>query len=106
MGTTTIRVWHTVDEIKSANRVLGHHWFEADTMRFFRSRVLDGVIGGRYFISSEQAPGAGSSRCYTIREASESGSISTVGEFQGYASARQARAAATKLAVLAEGGAA
>jgi hypothetical protein len=86
-----------VDEIRQANAAHGHHFFEPDTMRFFRSRVLAGVYGGRYFVTSERAPGA--ARRYTVRRADEYGAISTAGEgFRAYATAAEARAVAAVLA--------
>lgn len=110
MEATAMRYWRDLDEIKTANRVRGHHFFEASTMRFFRSRVLAGVIGGRYFITSEQFRGSGgyvAPRAYTVRECLPDGECRTVGEFQAYGSPRQARTAAAKLpAAQPEGGAA
>jgi hypothetical protein len=79
------------------------HWFDADTMRFFRCRLPDDytpLIGGRYFISSEkhETPGYPSGpRLYTIREAFSNGAVDTVGEFQGYETRRAAERAAHEL---------
>lgn len=84
--------YSSVSEIKLANRRAGQHFFDADTMRFFRSRVGDKVYGGRYFITSEQfddeAP-----RLYTIREAMPNGHIEDASEFQAYRTRAQAQAA-------------
>lgn len=100
MEAMATRYWRNLDEIRTANRVRGHYFFEPSTMRFFASRVLNGVIGGRYFITSERFRGSrgdNGPRRYTIRECGPDGDVDTVGEFQGYASARAARAAAAKL---------
>jgi hypothetical protein len=102
MPTTTIRHWHTLGEVRRAHT---GHWFDRDTMRFFGCRLPDDgsrLIGGRYFISSEAQPavpgfhGAGP-RLYTIREVMSDGGIETVGEFQGYATRREAERAAREL---------
>lgn len=79
----------TIAQIKAANRAAGNHFFDADTMEFFRSRVEGGVIGGRFFITSEQFDDAAPRR-FTIREAREDGSIETAGEFQSYATREEA----------------
>ena len=85
--------WHDLAEIKRANRAIGHHWFEPETLRFFASRVSDPVLYGRYFVSSEAQPrmdGTRATRYYTIRRADDRGEITTVGDFQGYGSKRAA----------------
>lgn len=86
-----------ITEIQRANERAGKHFFEASTMRFFRSRILPDVYGGRYFITSEQFD-RDSPRLYTIREVNEHGGIDTVGEFQQYDTLDKARRAARKLA--------
>jgi hypothetical protein len=75
--------YDTIEQIKEANRQAGLHWFEPNTLRFFRSRVGHNVYGGRYFISSEQFS-FDSERLYSIRIAYEDGRIDTIGEFQQY----------------------
>ena|SRR3990167_7849321 len=93
--------YFTISQIKEANRARGHHFFEPATMRFFRSRVLRGVIGGRYFITSEQfesSTGYRAPRKYSVRECLDNGEIRTHDEFQAFETPAQARAAARKLA--------
>lgn len=102
----------------------GGHFFDADTMRFFNSRILSGVRIGAdgtvYFVTSERQSGTYGSyphpsysypRRYTVRRATRrdfeyidrmapgtptldhtihGADIDTVGEFQGYDTARQA----------------
>ena len=89
----------SVSEIKRANVALGHHFFDADAMAFFRSRVEDGgkVYGGRYFITSEQFEFRGEKfeRRYTLRRANDDGSIETVfGQFQEHQTLSAAKDAA------------
>ncbi len=88
--------YRSVDDIQHANERSGSHYFDRSTMQFFRSRVLDGVYGGRYFITSER-PFGDSPRTYTVREARPSGHVETVGEFQGYTTAHAARKAAQSI---------
>lgn len=81
--------WITVSAIKVANKAIGHHWFDADTMRFFSSRVLRGVIGGRLFVTSERPPEG--EREYRVRIADDAGAVSTVaGPFPRQEAARLA----------------
>jgi hypothetical protein len=89
----------SIGAIMRANAETGSHFFDRDTMRFFGSRVLDGVIGGRFFITGERSGfDHGSPRMYTVREFMPDGSIETVGDFNGYASPAAARRAARELA--------
>ena len=46
--------FHTVNEIKQLARDCGNHFFDAEAMRYFSSRVGSKVYGGKYFITSEQ----------------------------------------------------
>jgi hypothetical protein len=87
----------TMEEIKSKNRDIGHHWFEADTMRFFRSRIPQTTVDGwNLFVTSEQFD-EDSPRLYTIRVANKDGSIDTMGDFQAFGTRAQAVAAARRL---------
>ncbi len=87
------------DEIMRANRESGGHYFDADTMRFFGSRVLPAVYGGRFFVTSERSGFDSSSpRRYSVREFMPDGSIETVGEFNGYPTRGQAQTAARNAA--------
>jgi hypothetical protein len=87
------------DEVARANRSAGFHFFDADTLRFFRSRILPGVVGGRFFVTSEQKGfDASSGRGYSVREFMPDGSIEELGEFNEYSSPAQARRAANRAA--------
>ena len=79
-------IYFTIQQIKDANKAIGHHWFEPGTLRFFNSRVSGPVIGNM-FVSSEKGPDE--IRRYTIRKCTN-GAITTVGEFQAYATKAQA----------------
>ncbi len=93
-------------EIRRANKAAGLHFFDADTMRFFRSRIeSERPIGGRYFVTSEQfvprhlravraLRWAPEPRRFTVRRANDDGSISTVGKVGEFATLPDARAEA------------
>lgn len=85
-------------DIQKRNEAAGLFYFSPDTMRFFRSRVLDGFYpakdGRAFFCTSERGPDG--VRRYTVRVAKRDGSIDTFGKFQGYASGRSAHAAAKR----------
>ncbi len=66
-------------------------------MRFFKSRILPTVYGGRYFVTSEQF-NSDTPRRYTVRRVEDNGAINTVGEFQAFPSSRAARAECRRLA--------
>jgi hypothetical protein len=66
------------------------HFFDKDTMRFFKSRIETSVlrfgqlINEKYFVTSEQFD-ENSPRLYTVREFHrETGSVSTEGNFQEF----------------------
>lgn len=89
----------TLRSIREANEAAGFHFFKPSTMRFFSSRVLRGVYGGKYFVTSERDTYRDSNpRLYSVRSIREDGSIETHGGFQAFDSARKARAHAVRLA--------
>lgn len=81
--------YDSIDEIRQTNRDAGQHFFDESTIRFFNSRIHDGVYEGRYFITSEKGPT--NVRYYSVRRANEDGTITTMGEFQGYGNHRDAQ---------------
>ena len=87
-----------LDDVRTANAAIGHHWFDRDTIRFFRTRIASELIAGRYFITSEQHRDDGP-RLYSIREAQPDGTIDTIGTFQKYKSRSAARNEITALLV-------
>lgn len=69
----------SIEEIKRKHR---GHWFDAGSMRFFKSRLPSyGYRKGNaiYFISSEKMDEE--PRKFTIRKVDETGDVSTVGDF-------------------------
>ena len=77
-----VKTIKTIAELKAANKANGGHWFDADTMRFFKSRIESRIIAGNRFVTSEQPPSG--PRMYSVRFFREDGSVGTVGEFCRY----------------------
>lgn len=67
----------TISEVRTANRAIGHHFFDVSTMRFFASRVESALYAGRFFITSEKAGFNTERRKYTVREVLDDGEVRT-----------------------------
>ncbi len=95
MTTTDIYPCHTIEAIK---RRYEGHFFDADTMRFWKSRVLDAVSvsaeGVSFFVTSEPYVWDGP-RVYTVRsfDPRQPNRMETVGEMGAYRTSREAHAA-------------
>jgi hypothetical protein len=93
----------TVDirSVKECADICRSHFFEADTLRFFKSRVAERAYndgrGGAYFTTSEKGPN--DVRAHTVRyyDPKRCG-VETVGKFQQYKTAAQANGAAKRIA--------
>lgn len=83
-------------DVRRANTEAGCYFFEEGTLRFFRSRIGRSVIGGRWFVTSEEPPSGG--RRWTVRRAEADGTVETEGAFMAYGSGAEARRAAVQLA--------
>ena len=95
---TELRVYESIDEIKQANRAIGHNFFSPDTLRFFSSRILEGVINGRFFITSERYNRNPSNpRMYTVRWVNNRGAVGNADNFQAHYTSRSARNHAREL---------
>lgn len=83
----------SIQDVKNIAQRHGSHWFDADTMRFFNSRVSqDATIDGEfiYFVSSERY--RSEPRLYSVRQLNIfTGIIETIGEFQQYRTSAQAK---------------
>lgn len=103
---------HTSDDIRAIVESTGSHFFDRSTMSYFSSRLLSGVyaadgdesnVGARFFfVTSERDTSPYQSpqpRLYsvrrltlaTVRDDRPDVLIDTMGEFQGFATAREAR---------------
>lgn len=93
--------YKTVAEIKAADKKSGGYFFSPGAMKGFSSRVLPGVYGGRYFITSEQfeySDGTKKPREYCVRTAHDSGRVTTTPGLPRFKSSGEARKAAKELA--------
>jgi hypothetical protein len=91
-------VFHNLEQVKEANRRLGHHWFSKDTLRFFGGRVLPTLYGNRFFVTSEFTGFDRTARAYTVRLANPDGTVERVGELGAYQTRKQAVGAAKRAA--------
>lgn len=84
----------TIEQIKTANAAAGHHFFDRDTLRFFKSRIGSRTYVGRdgrtYFVTSEKGPNR--VRRYTVRATLDGVGMDSVPEFQAFANSRTAHA--------------
>jgi len=67
----------TINEIKRANKQLGHYWFHVDTVSYFDDTLESGVIDGSFFIHSIKHKQC--DREYLIAFACGTGAVETVG---------------------------
>lgn len=96
---------YLIDEVKRRAEKGSPYFFNADTMRYFSSRIseLAWIKGDLknyqtediFFITSEKDTGhlkhAGSVRSYTVRVCDKNGDIKTVSKFQEFETLAQAR---------------
>lgn len=85
-----------IEEVKQVDRDHKNHFFDADTIRFFNSRVSDRAykVGDKaYFITSERSKIGNQPRKWSIRVIDlTTGNIRTVGQFQEFNSSKEAKA--------------
>ena len=85
------KTWKTISEVKEANEAAGQFWFSKHTMRFFKTRIVTGIIKGRYFVTAETNP-SGVER-FSARIVEDDASISTIGKFHSFDDIDDAKAA-------------
>ncbi len=79
-------MFNSLQEIKWANKAIGHHWFDESSMAFFDSILYPELVQhpeGAFFVSSERED-FNSPRRYTVRFARLTGEVNTVGTFLGF----------------------
>ena len=90
----------SLEEFKKLNKEIGNHWFSVGAMHFFDSKIHDFDEDNGIFITSECGPFGKGPRAYTIRKADfESGRVSTMGEFQKFATLSEARTKMKKIVI-------
>jgi len=78
----------TIQDFIRLHKQKGGHWFDDDTIRFFKSSY-GSLYGDKYFISSEKPPH--DKRKWTIRKVNwETGNVENVGEFGAFPTKSQA----------------
>ena len=94
---------------KYAARAGRAYWFDKGAMSFFNTRLHGGLLGKRYFVTSER-PGPEHDWRFSVREILPSGGINTVGDggptssgFNQYTSLDAAKSKAKALAKMGEG---
>lgn len=92
-----VEEFSSVPQMKVAVKNSGNHFFDADTMRFFNSKIETGILQKRFFITSERMEITDPKK-YTIRffmrdfEGSTSGlDCFSVGEFQQFETLAEAK---------------
>ncbi len=96
-----------IEDVQRQNKTAGLHFFDADTLRFFRSRIdwqTFGTLPIIYFVTSEKFTMIGypdGPRLYTVRAIDmRTGRTLAVSEFQRFKTLQGARNHAKKLASL------
>ena len=86
---------YTINKIQEEVSASGSHWFDRDSMRFFKTRIEPQVYqgpGGIYFVTSEKGPSE--VRLFSVRQYRPSRcNIDTVGEFNNLSRAEAHRIA-------------
>jgi hypothetical protein len=97
-----LRRYASITEIMEHNAEIGRYFFSPHAMRFFNSRVLGGVYGGRIFVTSEKDDSPNGAwdgvRRYTVHEC-RNGEVFPLSEFGEFLNASTARRAAQKAAI-------
>ncbi len=93
--------WVEISIIEDANKRAGFHFFDAEAIRAFGSRLPSCGYQGThevYFVTSEKRPRSDDPRGWTVRAIAADGSMETIGDFQAYGSYKSAERVAVKLA--------
>lgn len=81
-----------LESFKRLNQSIGNHWFDKDTMGFFKSKIHTWDVVTGYFITSEID--WSDTKRYSIRHANfETGQVGTVGEFHSFLTLHAAKKA-------------
>jgi hypothetical protein len=82
--------FRTIEQVIRTNYAIGARFFSDNNMSFFGSKVESGLIGGKFFITSETTLDR-LGTAYTIRMVDNDGNIETVGEICQYSSVKTAQ---------------
>lgn len=97
----------TMTDVKRVNKAKSQrdgraYWFDKGVMRFFNTRLHGGLIGFRYFVTSERYDTSYPLQ-FSVRQVQPDGGIDTVGDFQDYSTLESAKDAAKRLAKMDQG---
>ena len=94
MTNTNQKHYNTIEEIKEAHEKGGKGYFFKNSA-FFNSVIYPEVYGGSLFITSEQEGGQiwDGERRYTVRKATDAGTIETASGFGEFKTHEDAKAA-------------
>lgn len=81
----------TMAQVREANKIIGNHWFDKDTMKHFKSKIETKLIKNKYFISSED--NFHHMREYKIRTVNYDGSIKVILDNPKYSDLEMAKIA-------------
>ena len=99
--TNDVQRWN-INDIETEARRRGSHWFDAETLRFFGSRIHSEVYqgpGGVFFVSSEKSGSGDAPRAFSVRQwFPASADVDTYGEVCSHSSRSTAHTAARTLA--------
>jgi hypothetical protein len=88
--------FHSIAEVNAAFDAEGSSWFKPATMKWWHSKIESGMIGGQFFITSEQRE-PDTERRFSVRKVTRDSngrlSIDTVGEFHSHETRDDARRA-------------
>ena len=76
-------MFNTINQIIAFHESKGLFFFSPSAKRFFSSRIHSEVYNGCVFVTSEKFDWK-SPRLYTVRKIESDGSITTLGDFQGF----------------------
>lgn len=68
-------MFRTMQDVRQANRDLGHMWFSPETMEYHGTTVESELIGGEWFVTKDRTYNGG--QAYTIRHVSSNGDVHT-----------------------------
>lgn len=87
-----------MQEAIKVHEAAGLYFFNERTMRFFNSRIVSSHVLANWFVTGERL-GYNDEERFTVRHIDwDTGSITTVGEYQQYDTADEAMAEVRKLA--------
>ena len=75
-------MFRNFSDLMRENKAIGHHWFDADALRFFNTEIESSLLvrGGRQFFITSDRMELDDEKRYSIREVRPDGRIKTYGK--------------------------